>query len=175
MTMQLQLTWPDFKAQLGAGIPFRYVSIAGVYYLAAGLDLFEFDCTIVQNGSADQTDFETNYQSTAVTYSISPLSPGRYHNITGNSSVTVKSTSGVLMGILVNNNSTDGVVTIYDNTAASGTLFGTLQLGSPSGGLLSSSGTPGPGGWTALNVTFTTGLTVVTTGSTSNNITVVYR
>jgi hypothetical protein len=65
-----------------------------------------------------------------------------YRNITGNSTVTVKSSGGTLHGIMVNNNSTGGTITIYDNTAGSGTVIAVLQVGTPSGGLLSSSGTP---------------------------------
>lgn len=172
--MLLSLTWPDFKTQLGS-IPFKYISVSGVYYVAAGNDLFELNCAIVQDGGPNQVDFETNYQSLAVNYNISPLSPGSYSNVTGNTTATIKSSPGVLMGVMINNNGTDGVLTIYDNTAASGTKIGTLQLGTPSGGLLSSSGIQGPAGFIAMNVRFTTGLTVVTTGSSSNNVTLIYR
>ena len=61
-----------------------------------------------------------------------------YSNLTGNSTTTVKSGLGILHGIMMNNNSTQGVVKVYDNTAGSGTLISTIQCGSPSGGLLSS-------------------------------------
>lgn len=97
-----------------------------------------------------------------------------YSNITGNTTSTVKSGAGRLRGILIGDNTTGGSVVVYDNTAGSGTKITTIQIGSPSGGLLSSSGQPGPV-YLPLNTTFSTGLTVVTSGSSSNNITVVYR
>lgn len=173
--MLLDLTWSDFKAQLDAGTPFRVLSIGGTYYLMAASDLFELNCCILQDGGADQIDFENNYAASAVSYSLSPLAPGNYRNITGNTTVTVKNSPGVLMGILINDNATNGLITIYDNTAGSGTKIGSINTGSPSGGLLSTTGRPGPIGMTALNFRFSTGLTVVTSGSNSNDITVVYR
>lgn len=173
--MQLSMVWSDFKTRINAGIAFRAVSVSGVYYLAATMDIFEFDCQILQDGGSDQTDYENNYASLAANFSISPLAPGSYRNITGNSTVEVKSSAGVIMGIMINNNSTGGTITIYDNTAASGTKIGTLQIGTPSGGLLSTSGITGTSGFIAINTKFTTGLTVVTAGSTSNDVTIIYR
>jgi hypothetical protein len=106
--------------------------------------------------------------------SQAPLS-NNYTNVTGNSTVTAKTGSGLLHAIIIGNNTTAGTVTIYDNTAGSGTEIISLTLGSPTGGLLSSSGQPGPMYLDTLNVKFLTGLTIVTTGSTSNNVTVIYQ
>lgn len=97
-----------------------------------------------------------------------------FRNLTGNATTTVKSGAGVLHTLTINNNSTGGTVTVYDNTAGSGTVIMTLQVGSPSGGLLSTSGTPGPVSL-RLDIAFATGLTVVTAGSASNNITCAYQ
>lgn len=96
-------------------------------------------------------------------------------NITGNGTTTVKSGPGTLHGILINDNTCNGVVTIYDNTAGSGTKIATIQLGTPSGGLLSSSGKHPPTFLGPLGLEFNTGLTIVTSGSTSNDITAVYQ
>lgn len=98
-----------------------------------------------------------------------------YLNIVGNGTNVVKSGSGILHAIIIGNNNTEGTVTIYDNTTNSGTVIMSLTLGTPSGGLLSSSGQSGPEYLNALNLGFSTGLTVVTSGSTNNNITLIYQ
>lgn len=98
-----------------------------------------------------------------------------YANITGNTTKTVKSSAGILRGIIVGNNTTGGIVTIYDNTAGSGTIMVQLQIATPSGGLLSTSGLPGPLFLNTLDIEFLNGLTVVTSGSNSNNITILYQ
>jgi hypothetical protein len=98
-----------------------------------------------------------------------------FQNLTGNVTTTLKSGSGVLKGILINNNTTGGTLTLYDNTSASGTKIATMTIGTPSGGLLSGNGQGGPFLVDGLNIEFKNGLTVVTAGSTSNDITVLYR
>lgn len=97
-----------------------------------------------------------------------------YANITGNMTSVVKSGSGKLHSVIINNNKCGGTITIYDNTAASGVKIGTLDAGSPSGGLLSTSGVPGANG-VPFGVNFNTGLTVVTSGSNLNDVTVLYE
>lgn len=99
----------------------------------------------------------------------------KFLNIVGNATTTIKSGSGRLHSFTINDNTTNGTITIYDNTAASGTKIGTFQIGSPSGGLLSSSGQQGPIIIGPLGCEFSTGLTVVTSGSSNNNITVLYQ
>ena len=91
-----------------------------------------------------------------------------YRNLTGNATTTIKSGSGTLSGIMINNAGSSGTVTIYDNTAASGTIIATLTL--PSGGV-----NPVPAAMTSLGIEFATGLTVVTAGSTANNFTFLWR
>lgn len=98
-----------------------------------------------------------------------------YSNLTSNATTTVKSGAGILHAIIINANWTGGTITIYDNTAASGTKIFTMTIGSPTGGLLSTSGQSGPFSTGPLGLEFSTGLTIVTAGSTSNNITVLYR
>jgi hypothetical protein len=95
-----------------------------------------------------------------------------YSNIITNATTTVKSGAGFLHSITINNPAAltvaNETVTIYDNTAGSGTKIGTYVV---------------PFGLTsalpftlAHDVTFSTGLTIVTAGSTvAPDITVSYR
>ena len=92
----------------------------------------------------------------------------KYRNVVGNSTDVVKSGPGVLQAIMINNSTTGGVLTIYDNTAASGTKIATITL--PTGGV-----NPVPTAINNLGIEFETGLTVVTTGSIANNFTIVYQ
>ena len=101
--------------------------------------------------------------------------PNSYKNITGNTTVTVKSGAGRLQSIMINRNWTGGTIVVYDGVDANGVKIATIDVGTPSGGLLSSSGVPGPINMDSLNISFTVGLTVVTSGSTSNNITILYQ
>jgi len=96
-------------------------------------------------------------------------------NIAGNATTLVKTGTGILHAIIIGNNNTGGTVTVYDNMIASGTPLMTLQLGSPAGGLLSTTGLSGPEYLNTLNIKFSTGLTIVTTGSSNNNITIIYQ
>lgn len=98
-----------------------------------------------------------------------------FRNVIGNATTTVKSGAGILHMVILNNNATNGSAVIYDNTAGSGTKMFTFNIGSPSGGLLSTSGQPGPFSTGPLGLEFSTGLTIVTSGSTSNDITLIYR
>lgn len=107
-------------------------------------------------------DLSTNFRNT-------------YRNLTGNATTTVKSSSGTLHGICINDNSTGGSIVVYDNTSATGAKIGTFQIGTPSGGLLSTAGTPVSSFLGPLGCEFTTGLTIVTSGSSSNNITIFYQ
>lgn len=84
-------------------------------------------------------------------------------NIATSTTTTVKSGAGVLHGINVNTKGTiASTATVYDNTSASGTILAILDTLSLSG-------------WNQFDVTFSTGLTIVTTGTSPSNITVSYR
>lgn len=87
-----------------------------------------------------------------------------YTNITSATTTTIKSGSGTLVRIVNNKKVASGVITIYDNTAASGTKIGTIT--SP-GTLLDNHQTYEYG------VGFTNGLTIVT--STADDLTVVWK
>ncbi len=65
--MKIELTWADLKTQLATGIPYRYLSISGNYYIYAVDGNFTFECVVRQNNGDDQIDFETNYKTLAFT------------------------------------------------------------------------------------------------------------
>jgi hypothetical protein len=98
--------------------------------------------------------------------------------VTGNQTLVVKNSSGSLHAVVIGNASTGGEIKVYDGTSASGLLILDLLAGTPSGGLLSGSGNPPAHYIGPLELTFSTGLTVVTSNGTTNNpnlFTVVYQ
>lgn len=122
------------------------------------------------NGNLDTT---LNIKLDFVNDSITNYKLGHsYTNITTNTTTTVKSGAGVLVGITINNPAALTVanltLTIYDNTAGSGTKIGTWTV---------------PFGLTGAvpfkipyELAFTTGLTIVTAGPTvTADITVEWR
>ena len=130
----------------------------------------KYNSSLPTPSSGDRIDCQVNqFGEAAVQFR------NQYSNIVGNSTTTVKSGSGRLHGIMINKNWTGGTATIYDNTAGSGTKIATIDFGSPSGGLLSTTGLPTPTMIGPLGLEFSTGLTVVTSGSSSNNITILYQ
>lgn len=88
-----------------------------------------------------------------------------YLNITTATTTTVKSGSGLFNSLTINKQVATGVITIYDNTAASGTKIGTITAGAA---LLTD-----PPLQTIYNVKFSTGLTIVT--SQAADLTISYR
>lgn len=93
-------------------------------------------------------------------------SRNKYLNMVGNVTTTVKSGAGVLHTICFNGGANSTTATLYDNTTATGTKIGTLDLLSVNSNVLS-----------CLNydVEFTIGLTIVLAGSNNNDITVTYQ
>lgn len=169
------LTWTALKAiatnkQLGL----NYSEFDDRYEIFSNEGFLVWIATVTKDGGADVTDFEGVYKalSNKPTFLLGQFR-NKFRNMTGNSTVTVKSGGGVIRGIGINNNNTGGEITIYDNTAASGTKIATIQIGTPSGGLLSSNGQQSPN-YVTMIAEFTTGLTVVTTSSSNNDITVYY-
>lgn len=98
----------------------------------------------------------------------------KYINITGNQSVVIKSGAGVLRTLIINNNSSGGTISAYDGLDANGTRIFAMQVGTASGGVLSTSGIPGPAIMGPLDIPFEIGLTLVTSGSNANNVSIVY-
>ena len=87
----------------------------------------------------------------------------QYQNITGQATTAVKASAGMLHAITLNNPVATSVITIYDNTAGSGTKIGTITVpASPQPVTLK------------YNVAFWTGLTIVT-ATASSDITVIYQ
>lgn len=171
--MSMRVTWTTLKTFVDAGLGLlRYIQGDTAYYIGVFDNSFIVECEIPRDGGSDVTDFETNYKNTAGSITTTR---NKCLRISGNHTTAVKSTAGTLHSIVIGNNSTGGTVTVYDNTAASGTVICVLTMGTPSGGLLSTTGTPGPNTVCGLDIGFNTGLTVVTAGSNSNDITVVYR
>lgn len=87
-----------------------------------------------------------------------------YAHISTSTTTTVKSGAGVLHAIVINTLGTVASnITVYDNTAGSGTVIAVLN-----------SLTNGEASYT-YDVAFTTGLTLVTTGTAAPDVTVSYR
>jgi hypothetical protein len=170
-----EVSWTIFKAlavtkQLGI----QYIENTSDYLVVVNEGVLVWHCTLPKDGSSDVTDFETSYKASCnkPSFFLGQFR-NKYLNITGNATSVVKSGNGVIRGISINNNNTGGDVYIYDNTAGSGTKIAQYQLGTPGGGLLSTTGLNGPT-YISMTAEFTTGLTVVTTGSSSNDITIYY-
>lgn len=87
-----------------------------------------------------------------------------YLNITlaAPTTTTVKSGNGVLKAIVVNKGAATGTCTIYDNTAASGTVIGTITGGDALPRSIE------------YNVKFANGLTIVS-ATAAMDLTVVYE
>jgi hypothetical protein len=92
-----------------------------------------------------------------------PYRPGKATNIAAAATTVVKSGPGILKKIIVNAATASGVITIYDNTAASGTKIATITH-------------PGTLLQNQYELEFececATGITVVTSGN--DNVTVVW-
>lgn len=109
-----------------------------------------------------------SFQRDATDVSLS----GSFNNITTNTTTTVKTGYGTLHSMTINNTALISVanltLTVYDNTAASGTKIGTWTVPF---GLTSALPFTIP-----VNARFNTGLTVVTSGPTvAADITVSFR
>lgn len=129
-----------------------------------------------QQNDDDKTDFENNLLPSAnAAISQHVQFKNNYLRMTGNGTNTVKGGTGILHGIIIANNVTGGLVTIYDNTAASGTVISVIKMATPSGGLLSTTGIPSPLFMGPLGLVFTTGLTIVTSGAPANDVTIIYQ
>lgn len=83
-------------------------------------------------------------------------------NITTDATTTVFSGPGVLGAICINTTAATETITIYNNTAASGTKVGTITLASASGGCF------------AYNTYLSLGLTIVT-ATAAGDLTVIWH
>ncbi|MEK9207460.1 MAG: hypothetical protein AAB922_03195 [Patescibacteria group bacterium] len=86
-----------------------------------------------------------------------------YKNLLANATTTLKSSAGILNRIVINNVGAAGnILTIYDNSAASGTLVGVVDTVELNGRVLD------------YRLALNTGLTVVMGTGTAADITVVF-
>lgn len=104
-----------------------------------------------------------NHNSSGNELTSAVVAGNSFLNIAGAATTTVKSGAGTFMGIVVNKPVASGVITMYDNTAASGTKIATITNPAV---LLSQQY------FLTYNISFSTGLTVVT--SAADDITIVY-
>ena len=85
-----------------------------------------------------------------------------YLNITTDTTTTVHSGNTILGAICINTAAANETIAIYNNTAASGTLLGTITLSSTSGGCFN------------YNAYLNLGLTIVT-GVAAADLTVIWK
>jgi hypothetical protein len=111
------------------------------------------------NSGATQCGWQADQTTTPL-----PVQPSYlYNNITTDTTTVVKTGAGVLHSITINGPTAAGVITLFDNTAASGTKIGTITVpASPQAETL------------LYDVAFTTGLTILTATQTED-LTVSYR
>jgi len=89
---------------------------------------------------------------------------GQYKNIAGAATTVIRTGAGILERIVINKSVASSVITVYDNTAASGNKIATIT----------EPATPAADNNTLeYGCAFTTGLTVVT--DSADDITVVWR
>lgn len=107
--------------------------------------------------------FRTGTGGASLAAKTNPMPTGAncsFTGITTNTTTTVKSGAGVLYAIIVNTTAA-GTITVYDNTAASGTKIATLKS------------SIGEGVYSYMGAAFGTGLTIVT--AASSDITVLWN
>lgn len=85
-----------------------------------------------------------------------------YLNITTKTTTVVKAAAGTLAKVVINKSGSSDTLTIYDNTAGSGTIIATIT--SPTVGMNFQ-----------YDVACGTGITIVTGGTTAGDYTVAYR
>ena len=95
--------------------------------------------------------------------------------LTGNATTVIKSGAGTLHMVVIGNGFSGGEIKLYDSLTGAGVMILDVIAGTASGGLLSGSGNPASANSGTVDISFTTGLTAVTTGSTGNLFTVVFQ
>ncbi len=140
------------------------VAVGGVAVAAGqGLMAASVPVAIASNQSAVPVSGTVQIGNTPNTTPILVQSSFPFNNITTATTTVVKSGAGVLHGVTVNTKGTvASTVTIYDNTAGSGSKIGIIDTLNLSGSFF-------------FDAAFATGLTVVTTGTVAPDITVMYR
>lgn len=129
----------------GAADTGNTVKVGGVY---------DSTLPVYANGQRGHLELDANGRLLVRTAAFS------YRQIAGVATITVKSGAGYLNSVVINAASASTGVTIYDNTAASGTIIA-IASGPAAGSVL------------LYQVAFTTGITIVTANA-NTNITVTY-
>lgn len=119
-----------------------------------------FECNNSGGSTSDVTLIVTG--TSQQRYGPDRLTP-RMKNVTGATTRVLKADAGGLQRVIIGHGSGANTATFYDNTAASGTIIGSLSLNTSVGGSKS----------VEFGGVFSLGLTVVTTGA-DTDITVVY-
>lgn len=123
---------------------------------------------VTSNASMNLTQIASGAISTSATgimnvsLAASATNGYTYNHVSANGTFTVKSGAGVLHSITVNNTGTSDTATIYDNTAGSGTVIALINTALTHGTLL-------------FDCAFTTGITVVMTGTGPGDLTLNYK
>lgn len=86
-----------------------------------------------------------------------------YSNITTKTDTVVKTGAGVLHSIIINKPGSSDTLTVYDNTAASGTKIASITVTASVNFVF------------LYDVAFTTGLTITSGGTTAGDYTATYR
>lgn len=91
------------------------------------------------------------------------ISGSNYTNITSKTTTTCKTGPGVLKAIIINKAGSSDTLTVYDNTAGSGTTIGSITVTASVNFVFT------------YEAAFSTGLTVVSGGTTAGDYTVIWR
>lgn len=129
-------------------------------------DTYGLKCSLYNQNSGGITTNVIMYCSVITIYRVGgSISRPVSNNITTNTTTVLKRGPGTLHGVIIGiSGATSNTATIYDNTAASGTIIATLNTTQNTGFIQFSS----------VGVDFNIGLTVVTATGTAPNITVIY-
>jgi hypothetical protein len=163
-------TWDRIRVGItAAGTPTGFVNVLpGVQYLTSPLTLTNGQ---VMPAQADVNGNLKNVEQYMPAYEDNTIGVAKVEHrysstyISTAATTTVKSGAGLLHAIVFGKRIANGVVTIYDNTAGSGTVLHVTTMGAA---LLSDPPLP-----VIFDLTFATGLTIVT--SAAEFLTVVYR
>lgn len=120
----------------------------------------EFNSTLPSLKDGQRFDMQMNQFA-----ELAVVSRNKFLNVHGAATTTVKSGSGRLHTLCLNNLSSGGLITMWDNTSASGTLIASI---------VQAGGTSSSNSCMVFDIEFSTGLTITTTVA-SNDITVTYQ
>lgn len=171
------------SGSLSSGFGLGSVTSSGLYEISLGCRYIRLNTTAISGTASAVLELFSAVHSPSVLNSVSAQSgvwtvqPGNtpnttpwlvqqngfsYSHISTNTTTTVKSGSGVLHSIVINTLGTTDTLTIYDNTAGSGTVIAVVNAALSQGTFI-------------YDCAFSTGLTVVSSGTTPPDVTINYR